>query len=301
MKNIVLIITIFILSILLVGTAYILKNDEICCKYKVCRQLTDICVEDQSDIQVNKIISVKNISITLDNLNSGDKVISGYEVKGSVTGSWFFEGSFPVKILDREGDVLGTVIARTDEDWMTEEEVSFSLVLDIDLEEESVLILKFMKSNPSALEENDDYAQMSITIEPEDNDKDILTVKIFFPNDKINSEMLDCSLVFPVSREIPETVAVARATLTELFNGLTEDELDEGYFTNIPEGVEMQSLSIEEGVASVDFNTKLEEGIGGSCRVNSIRAQIEETLKQFESVDSVVISIDGRTEDILQP
>jgi len=35
--------------------------------------------------------------------------------------------------------------------------------------------------------------------------------------------------------------------------------------------------------------------------VAAIRAQIRETLKQFPTVDEVIISIDGRTEDILQP
>jgi len=35
--------------------------------------------------------------------------------------------------------------------------------------------------------------------------------------------------------------------------------------------------------------------------VTAIRAQITETLKQFPTVENVVISIDGRTEDILQP
>jgi len=45
----------------------------------------------------------------------------------------------------------------------------------------------------------------------------------------------------------------------------------------------------------------LEEAVGGSCRVTAIRSQIEQTLKQFSTVQSVIISIDNRTEDILQP
>jgi hypothetical protein len=35
--------------------------------------------------------------------------------------------------------------------------------------------------------------------------------------------------------------------------------------------------------------------------VAAISAQIRETLKQFSTVKGVIISIDGRTEDILQP
>ena len=63
----------------------------------------------------------------------------------------------------------------------------------------------------------------------------------------------------------------------------------------------IQGLTIENGVAKVDFSEQLEFQVGGSCRVAAIRAQITDTLKQFPTVDSVVISIDGRTEDVLQP
>jgi len=54
-------------------------------------------------------------------------------------------------------------------------------------------------------------------------------------------------------------------------------------------------------VAKADFDEQLEFQVGGSCRVSAIRAEITQTLKQFSTVKEVVISIDGRTEDILQP
>lgn len=51
----------------------------------------------------------------------------------------------------------------------------------------------------------------------------------------------------------------------------------------------------------IDFDERLEFQVGGSCRVAAISAQIRETLKQFPQVKEVIISINGRTEDILQP
>lgn len=99
-----------------------------------------------------------------------------------------------------------------------------------------------------------------------------------------------------VEREIPYTPAVGRASIEELLEGPPE-----GLSTAIEEGVEIQSINIEEGTAFVDFNEKLEEGVAGSAMVMAIREQIEKTLLQFETVDEVVISINGRTEDILQP
>jgi len=66
-------------------------------------------------------------------------------------------------------------------------------------------------------------------------------------------------------------------------------------------GIKIQSLTIENGVAKVDFNAQLDAGSGGACRSAAIIAQISQTLKQFSTVNSVIISINGQTEDILQP
>ncbi len=127
-----------------------------------------------------------------------------------------------------------------------------------------------------------------------------IKVKAYFNNDRMDPEF-SCNKVFPAEREIPKTQAVARAALEELLKGATEEEKNQGFFTSINSGVKIQSLSIKDGVAKVDFDEQLEFQMGGSCRVAAIRAQITQTLKQFPTVDSVIISINGRTEDILQP
>jgi hypothetical protein len=126
-------------------------------------------------------------------------------------------------------------------------------------------------------------------------------IKVFFGNSKMDPEA-SCNKVFPVERVIYKTQAVARKSLEELIKGPTDKETGESYFTSLnQEGIIIQSLVVEDGIAKADFNSELERAVGGSCRVAAIRAQITETLKQFPAVKSVVISIDGRTEDILQP
>jgi spore germination protein GerM len=127
-----------------------------------------------------------------------------------------------------------------------------------------------------------------------------MIVKVYFNNNELDPEF-SCNKVFPIEREIPKTQAVATAALEELLRGTTPGEEKEGFFTNINPGVEIQTISVTDGVARVDFNEQLEYQVGGSCRVAAIRAQITETLKQFPMVEEVVISINGRTEDILQP
>jgi spore germination protein GerM len=88
--------------------------------------------------------------------------------------------------------------------------------------------------------------------------------------------------------------------LEYLLQGPAENEKKE-FFTSINPGVKVNSLEIEDGIAKVDFSKEIEEDAGGSCRVLSIRAQITETLKQFPTVKNVVISVDGRVDDALQP
>ena len=130
---------------------------------------------------------------------------------------------------------------------------------------------------------------------------DALTVKVHFQNQKRDPEMMDCSKTYTADRRIPRTQSVARAALEELLKGPTSTEYREGFITSINSGVKIQSLTIANGTARADFDETLERATGGSCRVAAIRSQITETLKQFSTVRNVVISIDGRTEDILQP
>ncbi len=124
-------------------------------------------------------------------------------------------------------------------------------------------------------------------------------VNIYFSNSSFDPEV-SCEKVFPVVRTVSGH-GLARTAIEKLLEGPNESEKKEGYRTSINQGVKIQKLTIEEGIATIDFNSQLGYQVGGSCRVSFIRKQIEDTLMQFPSIDKVVISIDGRTEDILQP
>jgi spore germination protein GerM len=158
------------------------------------------------------------------------------------------------------------------------------------------------KDNPSGLPENADQLMVPVrfkTVKESQGQIEEMTIKVYFP--KTGQFETDCRIVNPINRKIPKTTAVAKAAITELLKGPTEQEKEAGFFTSLNPGVKLNSLSIIDGVASVDFSEELDKDIGGSCRVTSISSQISETLKQFPTVQSVKISINGRTEDILQP
>lgn len=128
-----------------------------------------------------------------------------------------------------------------------------------------------------------------------------MDIKVYFSSTKKDPQTLYCNKTYPVTRRIAKTEATAQAALEELLKGPNAIESEDGYMTSINSGVKIQKLTIEKGVAKVDFDETLEAAVGGSCRVAAIRSQITETLKQFSTVKKVVISINGRIEDILQP
>ena len=156
-----------------------------------------------------------------------------------------------------------------------------------------LLILAFILGGVSA------YYFFSRDTAPNINEA-MMEVQVFFNNDRLDPEF-SCNKVFLVQRTIARTPAVARVALQELLKGPTQGEKEQRFFTSLNTGVQIQSLVIENKVARVDFDEQLEFQVGGSCRVAAIRAQITETLKQFSTVDAVIISINGRIEDILQP
>jgi hypothetical protein len=92
--------------------------------------------------------------------------------------------------------------------------------------------------------------------------------------------------------------APARHALERLLQGPVGDA---NAITAIAAGTTLNSVTIADGVARADFSAQLQNYGGGSCTVGLIRDQIERTLKQFPSVREVVISVEGRIDDVLQP
>jgi spore germination protein GerM len=124
------------------------------------------------------------------------------------------------------------------------------------------------------------------------------TVKAYF-NNGVLDETLACATVFPVVREV--SAANPEAAFEELTRGVTANEGDAGFFTALSPGVRVQKVTTEENRMIVDFNAHLQGGVeAGSCRARAIRAQIEETAKQFPGVSTVVISVDGNEENVFE-
>ncbi len=248
-------------------------------------QPTTVCLGDK----------VQSSDIIIDSPLTNQLMTSPGTVEGRAKGHWFFEGIFPVRLLDAGGGEIARASAQAQSDWMTSGFVPFRAELKFDKATTATGTLILERNNPSGLSENEGRIEVPVHLKVT-----ALKIKIFFGNNKLNPQA-ECDKVFPVEREVPQIEAVARAALEELLKGPIGQEKSDGFFTAINPDVKIQNLLIKNGVAEVDFNEQLEYEVGGSCRVFAIRSQIIETLKQFPGIEEVIISIDGQTEDILQP
>ncbi|MFA4936917.1 MAG: Gmad2 immunoglobulin-like domain-containing protein [Patescibacteria group bacterium] len=89
-------------------------------------------------------------------------VASPLQVTGEARGTWFFEASFPIRLLDDQGNILAQGIAQAQSDWMTENFVPFVASLTFTKPSSDAGVLVLQKDNPSGLPEYD--AQINIPV-----------------------------------------------------------------------------------------------------------------------------------------
>ncbi|HTW96393.1 MAG TPA: GerMN domain-containing protein [Candidatus Methylomirabilis sp.] len=224
-------------------------------------------------------------------------ISSPLTVTGEALGNWYFEASFPVKLIGENGETLAQAPAQAQGDWMTTDFVPFKVTLNFDPGTSTIGMLILKNDNPSGIPEKD--KQVAIPVRFSGVQK--ITVKPYFANTILNPQAADCSLVYPVERLINKTSSTARAAMEQLLAGPTDEEKMQGYYTAINPGVKLNSITIANGTAKVDFDEQMDFQLGGSCRVTAIRSQITQTLLQFPSVSNVVISVNGNTSEALQP
>ena len=100
-----------------------------------------------------------------------------FGVIGQARGYWFFEASFPIELLDKDGKTIAVGIAQAEGEWMTENFVPFraDLKVGFDFQGEPIAgvspdyigpaTLVLHKDNPSGLPENDASISFPITVE----------------------------------------------------------------------------------------------------------------------------------------
>jgi hypothetical protein len=93
-------------------------------------------------------------------------VTSSLTVQGKATGSWFFEATFPISLVDTEGNQLATSKATAKGEWTTPKLVPFEGKLDFTVTKATKAKLVLQNDNPSGLPENAKKKEIPVTLMP---------------------------------------------------------------------------------------------------------------------------------------
>jgi hypothetical protein len=90
-------------------------------------------------------------------------VTSPIRIQGRARGTWFFEGDFPVVLLDSKGTVVAEWYVTARGEWMTKEFVPFEGTLEFNKPHGGVRgTLVLQKDNPTGLPQHDDQIEIPL-------------------------------------------------------------------------------------------------------------------------------------------
>ncbi len=106
----------------------------------------------------------QEVGVTVTNVQAGDIVRSPLTVEGSAKGTWYFEASFGLQLLNAQGNILDEAPAQAEGNWMTEEQVPFTGTLTFNVSKLTDATLVLRKANPSGLPENDAEIRLPVLL-----------------------------------------------------------------------------------------------------------------------------------------
>ena len=140
----------------------------------VCTQEARICPDGSAVVRLGSKCEFapcpekkldKNDLIQLESPAYNAVIASPLKITGQARGNWFFEGSFPIVLVDGDGKFIAQAVAKADGEWMTTNFVPFVATLEFSKTENhtnnrGTLILR--KDNPSGLSQNDDSLEIPV-------------------------------------------------------------------------------------------------------------------------------------------
>lgn len=106
--------------------------------------------------------------IKVEHLSANADVTSPVKIEGKARGMWFFEGEFPVMLLDSNNKILARTSVQAKDNWMTESWVPFEAKLRFDVTESQPATLVFKRANASGKPEHDRSIRIPLLLSPND-------------------------------------------------------------------------------------------------------------------------------------
>ena len=172
----------------------------------------------------------------------GDAVTSPLVVSGEARGTWYFEASFPVHLIDANGRELAAVPAQAQGDWMTTEFVPFSATLSFETPTTETGTLIFKKDNPSGLPEHDAEVRVPVQFKKvtpgvlpyESGIRGMVTIGPTCPVERVPPDPLCADKPYEATLMILNTSGKQMATITSGKDGVFKISLPPGTYTIRP-------------------------------------------------------------------
>ncbi|MBI4137257.1 Gmad2 immunoglobulin-like domain-containing protein [Candidatus Roizmanbacteria bacterium] len=103
--------------------------------------------------------------IIVDNPRPNQTITSPVTITGQARGSWYFEATFPIELVDENGNQVATSFATAQDEWMTEEFVPFTAEISFSIPKTKQGELLIRNANPSGLPENQKELALPIVFE----------------------------------------------------------------------------------------------------------------------------------------
>ncbi len=135
--------------------------------------IEELVVENEA----GSFTSEREVSLVVTLPSKNSVISSPLKVTGTAPGTWYFEASFPIVLVNWDGLIIAQGYATAQTDWMTPEQVPFDgtieftdiLPLTKEIEDPNSLqsfmkkgTLILQKDNPSGLPENDDALEIPV-------------------------------------------------------------------------------------------------------------------------------------------
>jgi len=116
----------------------------------------------QNQTTTAQTFSSKDDLIKVTNIYNNQKISSPIRIEGQARGNWYFEASFPIRIVNENNQVIGSGLAEAQGEWMTENYVPYLAVISFYPGTSTKGEIIFQKDNPSGLPENDNELRVPV-------------------------------------------------------------------------------------------------------------------------------------------
>lgn len=260
------------------------------------------CVSPSPEASASVSAVPANELITVSEPNPGDQVQSPLTVSGRAKGNWFFEGSFPVRLVDGADTTIAAGVAQAQSDWMTTDFVNFAAKIDFAPPSDGEGFLVLEKDNPSGLPENANEVRIPVRFGAPAQSTAAATeeIKLYYYNPELDKDAdgnilcSDQGLVAVTRPRVASQTEIADAIEMLISGVLSPEERADGISTEFPlPGFTLQGADLQNGELTLRFLDPQNKTTGGSCRVTILWAQINATAKQFAEVQTVRFEPEG--------